>query len=984
MAWLVCSIAAAGLAAALSPHAAAQTANAGARDFTLTVWETDQDLPSNDVLSLLVDRNGFLWVGTASGLVRFDGRDFLNPAGPDDQFFRASTVYSIAEEARGEIVFVHDLDAMNRLMAWSPLGMRQHPAGLALAPDQKARAVFQERLGVCWVLTHDREWKRWSSQGVLGFPPPYPISESQQSSFVVAEDGRVFLSRGSGVDVYNNGSLDPLTEVGTSPAAIARSGKGGVWIANQKSLFLLEDDTLESKPIPPELLEAWPPSLILESQDGALWLAFRSAGLFRLDAHGLVELPTSHQIPRCMTEDREGNLWLGTAGGGLNRIRRSSFELSATNVADTIGSICEDASGTLWLGNARGIWKIVDGKAHAPENPQEWPNFAHAVCADSDGNLWIGGSRGVFRYREGIDAFPQAMLPQQIDHAYALFRAADGSMWAGCESGPLLRYDRSGQVRTYGPEQGYDGRIAQVFGEDSSGNLWVGTRLGGLFRLDGERFVRMQTPLAESGTGILTITPGSSGELWLGTRGLGFLRLKDGTFKRVGIEHGLPDGVIAQTLADEAGNLWVGSSNSIFMVEIEDLNACADGLAKAVRPVRFGRADGITGFFATGQRQPCAWQGEDGRMWFVGRKGVASIHPSHRNVVPAIPRIFIDQALADTSALVDGGRISSATRRLEFRFTSPTFVSPEDVRFRYRLQGFDAQWTDAAGQRFVVFPQLPPGDYSFEVTASNRRKIWNPQPARFQFTVMPVWWQLWWLRALAALAVVAAAVWTARQWSNRRLRRKTAALEQERKVGRERERIARDLHDGIGSGLTQAAWLVAELKDEAGPSPDLSRQADALGTRIRDLARDLDAAVWAVSPKHDTLASLCAYLCETAIEHFRHTPVRCRVDVPDRLPDGPLAPHLRNHLFMATREALNNVLKHSGASEVHLELACTANTFTITITDNGCGFDPQSTEHTARHGLENLRARMREIHGLAEISSGPQGTRVRLSAPLHA
>jgi signal transduction histidine kinase len=495
-------------------------------------------------------------------------------------------------------------------------------------------------------------------------------------------------------------------------------------------------------------------------------------------------------------------------------------------------------------------------------------------------------------------------------------------------------------------------------------------------------FERIPTPLENSGTGILTIMPGSGGALWLGTRGTGFVRLKNGEFRTVGKSAGLPDGLIAQTLADDEGNFWVGSSNSIFNVAIADLDACADGTKTSLRPVKFGRADGVNGFFATGQRQPCAFRGRDGRMWFVGRKGVVTLNPNQFKGSANAPNTFIEAVVADDAALKPGHSISSTNRRLEFRFTSPNFVAPDDMRFRYRLAGFETKWTESAGQRLAVYPRLVPGKYLFEVTASNRAKRWNPAPTSFSFTVDPVWWEWWWLRLFVLGLSFAGSLWAVRFWSNRRLHRKMERLRQEQKVERERARIARDLHDGIGSGLTKLGWLAGDLKSSACQMPGLQTQSSELCTGIRELARDLDAAVWAVSPKHDTLTSLLAYLCEFAAEHFIRTPIRCRVSTPDSLPSGAVPPHVRNHLFMATREALNNALKHSNAQEVQLNISYQNDILEIEVADDGQGFNPEQAERGSRQGLHNLKDRMREIQGRAEITSGSRGTRVRLVIPL--
>lgn len=950
-------------------------------EFALTAWETEDDLPNNDVPSLTSDHRGFLWVGTASGLVRFDGRRFLRPGPSDEAFFQASTVYAVVEDAPGEIVFVHDLDARNRLMISGPEGIREHPIKASLGPEQRIINVFTEREGVLWILTSDRYWIRWQESGVEKFPPATVIAPSQPASMAVA-GGRIILARGAGVEIYHEGKLEPLPGISPGLAVIAKASGDGVWIADPKKLHRWLDGNLETQEVPAPPDGIWPPRLMLESRDAGLWMSFWNAGLFRWNGEEIREVPTLHRSIRCLHEDREGNLWVGTAGGGLNRIRRSLFALWAPAVADTIGSGCEDGQGKRWLGNARGIWQLRDGLAVSAGTQPEWPAYANAVCADQQGALWIGGSSRIFRRRPGIDPFPVPMPPDTADHTYALFCARDGSMWAGRENGPLLRYGKDDSLETYGPEQGYDGTFAQVFGEDATGKLWVGTRQGSLFHLSNGRFERIPTPLENTGTGILTISPGTDGALWLGTRGIGFIRLKNGEFRTVGKSSGLPDGLIAQTLVDEEGNFWVGSSNSIFTVAIADLDACADGLKKSLRPVRFGRADGVNGFFATGQRQPCAFRGSDGRMWFVGRKGVVTLHPNQFKGSVRPPNTFFDAVVADDTALQPGQSISSANRRLEFRFTSPNFVAPEDMRFRYRLAGFESSWTESAGQRLAVYPRLAPGKYTFEVTASNRAKLWNPEPASFSFTVNPAWWEWWWLRLFVLGLASAGGAWGVRIWSNRRLHRKMERHRQEQKVERERARIARDLHDGIGSGLTKLGWLAGDLKSESGPLPKLQTQSNEICAGIRELARDLDAAVWAVSPKHDTLTSLLAYLCEFAAEHFNRTPIRCRVSTPDSLPSRPVPPHVRNHLFMATREALNNALKHSNAAMVQLNISYQNEVLQIEVADDGQGFDPEQTKQSSRQGLQNLKDRMHEIQGQAEITSDPQGTRVRLVIPL--
>lgn len=948
----------------------------------LTVWETDEGLPGNDVHAILQDHDGFLWVGTSSGLARFDGFRFRPPRVEEKIPFDASTVYSMVESAPGELVFVHDLDASNRLVVLSGSRIREHPSNALLAPGQRIQSVFAESPGVLWIIHADRSMRRWTESTVESFPPVSAIPSTLPASVVVAGDGTVFVARGGGIEQYRSGRLEPVPSIPRGAAALARARDGSVWMASLKGLQRWRDGRLEGLTPPTAPSGAWPPQVMLETRDGTLWLGFSQAGLHRLEQGVLTRVRTSHDLVRNLLEDREGNLWVCTAGGGLNRIRRSPFSVWGGEAADTIGSICEDRDGGLWLGNARGVWTLKDGEARLAGGAPGWPEFAHAVCPDGQGALWFGGRDGVYRFRRGVDPAPQRMTPPKRGHVFALHRGGDGSMWAGGEAGPLLRYLPQGGVVGYGPEDGFDGAFAQAFGEDSQGRLWVGTRQGGLYVLEGERFRRVPTPLDPSGTGVLTVNRGRDGALWLGTRGLGLLRMKQGGFHFVGTSVGLPHGVISQVLPDSHGNWWIGSSDGLFRVALDDLEACADLRKPSLRAVRYGRADGIAGFYATGQRQPCCWKGDDGTMWFVGRKGVVRVDPSVHRIHSEPPGVFIDDVRAGSRTLASGAVLGSSDRRLEFRFTSPHFASPGEVRFRHRLVGLDTQWSDPVDQRETAYPRLEPGAYRFQVVAVDRMNLQSLEPAEFVFTVAPMWWERPTLRVLALGLLLLALVLAARRLADRRLHRRMEAFEQARKVEQERIRIARDLHDGIGSGLTRLGWLAGDLGDDAEGHAEIHRKCAELGGGIRELARDLDAAVWAVSPRHDTLASLVAYLCEFAAEHFRRTPVRCRVSAPDSLPALRVPPHVRNHVFMAAKEALNNALKHSGGDEVRLAIAYGDGQLDLLVSDDGRGFDPHAPGPARRHGLGNLAERMREVKGAVAIDSGPQGTRVHLRVPL--
>jgi signal transduction histidine kinase len=321
-------------------------------------------------------------------------------------------------------------------------------------------------------------------------------------------------------------------------------------------------------------------------------------------------------------------------------------------------------------------------------------------------------------------------------------------------------------------------------------------------------------------------------------------------------------------------------------------------------------------------------------------------------------------------------------RKLEFHFTAPTYLAPERVRFRYRLEGFESAWVESGTRRFATYPALRPGRYVFTVSASNGGHEWSAVPARVALEILPMWWETWWARFLALSVAGVSLVALVRFWSQRRLKARLALFEQNQRLELERVRIARDLHDDLGASLTQASMMAEELSEDGGDSIATKAQSAVLAARVRTIARDLDAVVWTVSPKNDSLASLSAYLADYAEEYFRASPLECRTHVDQNIPAAPLSPEIRHHLFMIAKEVLNNVLKHARAKTVDLTMRMVADVFELIIADNGIGFSTSAAGSSGRNGLRNLHARASESGCSLEIVSTPQGTTatLRLSA----
>jgi signal transduction histidine kinase len=373
---------------------------------------------------------------------------------------------------------------------------------------------------------------------------------------------------------------------------------------------------------------------------------------------------------------------------------------------------------------------------------------------------------------------------------------------------------------------------------------------------------------------------------------------------------------------------------------------------------------------------------------------LVGIDPDDVKVNQLPPPVLIEASIVDGENVSQRNastplRIAPGRQRFEFRYTALTFISPEKVRFRHRLEGLEGDWTEAGGERVANYSYIPPGAYTFRVIACNSDGVWNETGAALAFIVQPHIWQRWWFRIVEVLAAAALLVGTVLALSRRRMRLKLERLERQREIERERARIAQDIHDNLGASLTRISLLSQSAGSELDNPAEAATQLDRIYNTARELTRAMDEIVWAVNPQHDTLDSLANYLGKFAQDFLGPLHIRCRLDVPLHLPAWPVTADVRHHLFLALKEALHNVVKHAAATEVLVSLTTETKTFTIAIRDNGRGFTPEtmgilSTEPgriATGNGLANMRQRLARIGGKFSIASVPgQGTTVKFAA----
>ena len=949
--------------------------------FSSRVWETDDGMPHNGINAILHRRDGFLWVGTQGGLVRLDGVEILQRRSSLLTNPRSSRVVELIEENPSTLLIACDASGLVRL---TKEGLSVHPLSESIGAGTRILSLFQESPDVFWVMSSDRQIWRWDHGNVTRFAATPDVKMNTPGSIAMGESGEVFIARGNGLEFFKGGTLAPVSEVPWKMITITQTSRGGLWIASQDSLWRREDGRLEQLAGSTPWSGA-PPSALLEDREGALWIGSKAHGLFRWTGGAFHPVHTSHPRLTALHEDHEGNIWAGTSGGGLNLIQHARFHVlgeSAGWTPDIEGGVCEDMAGRLWFANSGvGLRQVSGGAIQAAPAIEGWPAKAIAIHPHPGGDLWVGSNNQLYRIDAGLTKPPERIDIPPLGKVHVVHIARNGIVWVGGEGG-LLASIQDGTPTLHDSTRGYTGVQAQAICEDNSGTVWIGTEEGSLFRAEGSRFLRHELPPRTSGSGIRALLADKEGNIWAGTGGGGLLVGQGKEFSVISEEEGLPDDVISQLVEDDFGALWFGTSRALFKATKAELLECAAGKTVAVNSIKYGKHDGLTGFSAAANYQPSAWKARDGRLLFVSRKGLVITSPGQQPMERRGPRVHIEKFAVDGRQRSDTDtRVPSGFRKLDIQFTAPTFISPGKIRFRYRLAGLESEWNEAGTVRSASYARLAPGKYRFEVIACNSDLVWNPRAAILPFEVVPAWWETWWARTLEVLAAVGLLTVLVRYWSHRRLKKRLQELEATRRIDMERTRIARDLHDGLGAGLTQIGMMAEELAEDVSELEEMKTYSSRIAGRVRGLARDLDAAVWTVSPKNDTLAALASYIGQYAIEYFRETPVRCRVHIPQDIPDSPLSPDVRHHLFLMAKEIMNNVLKHSGASHVTLSIRSEHDRFHLGVEDDGHGFSGGNQTPLGGHGLKNIRERVMELGGTVDIRSSPEGTAIVIELP---
>lgn len=975
-----------------------------ANSWLARAWQSDDGLPDNSVSGLAQTPDGYLWVATAGGLMRFDGVRFQEFSLVSLKGVPNRVVRALALDRHGRLWLGMD---RGPVVCVEPGSARVFTSGL---PDARATAMAEDAQGAIWVAYADGGLARLKDGQAKLFGAADGLPLGAICSLACDAKGQLWFAKGQRLGVYREGRLVTLATLASPIGAITRRAKGGLWIRAGTGLLRFEEGAEPQEEFQlPEGSQGFESDALLEDHGGAIWLGTAASGLFRCEDFKVEAIPTSHRRVTCLWEDNEGDIWAGTVGGGLNRLRRRSVELLGTETGlpfESVRSVCEDREGAVWVTTQNNLlacwrsnlWTTVSRQSN-------WPGGQPScVAADAAGGIWIGTyDRGLYHLQNGRFNSWRRQDGLSSDKVHSLLTSAGGDLWVATDPPKGIQRLRNGQLSTL--EFSQRSRSIRALAEDAQANIWLGSAEGRLWRIDpGLNIEELDNPSPRL-ISIRCLHATADGSLWIGYAGWGIGRLKSGHLERITQEQGLSEDYVSQILSDDRGWLWCAGNRGIFQVRREDLVSVAEGRAERVRLQLHGRGEGLPNLQASHENFPGAARGRDGRLYFPMLTGLAVVHTEEIPHNAAPPPVLLERVTADGQnvALYDsrsplrspsaagvvelGGhagaklRLGAGYRKVDFEYTALSFTAPENVQFQYRLDPVDDDWVEGGTQRNASYSRLPAGEYRFRVRACNNAGVWNEEGRTLEFAVAPFFWQSWPFRLAVVAVFTLSLVAVVRYVSFQRLHRQVRLLEQQAALHKERARIAKDIHDDLGANLTQIA-LLGELARQDGEAPEKAdERLEKISSTARQAIRALDEIVWALNPRNDTLPHLLDYAGQFALDYLRLAGIRGRLDFPEQAPAREVPADMRHNLFLVIKEALTNVVKHAQATEVWLRAKADEQGVQFTVEDNGKGFD-WAPENALADGLRNMRQRMAEIGGECHIASRPgAGTRLVFELP---
>ncbi|HQU86700.1 MAG TPA: two-component regulator propeller domain-containing protein, partial [Pyrinomonadaceae bacterium] len=698
------------------------------------VWQDQHGLPQNGISTIVQTPDGYLWLAIAEGVVRFDGVKFTAFDTGNTPEIKSNNVQALTVARDGTLWIGTYGGGVTSLKngVFRNFSLEQ---GLS---DSHIKFLFEDSKNNLWIGTDGGGLNLYRDGKFTVFTKKDGLPDDNIRAVAEDADGNIWVGSGEGLTRIANGKFTIFKAAdglaGNNVVALLRDRENRLWIGGADGLSVLEDrkfrtfgevDGIKQTEI----------QTIAQDRDGTLFFGTSENGLYRKNGEKFELVNTESGLVnnniQSVFADKFGDLWLGTSGGGLAQLHLGKFKnytISDGLKGEMVGAVFADSSGAVWVGTDEALSRFKDGKFTEIKMPDGTPiKNVSQITQDASGNFWLSANdrevgQIVFRFdevSEKIEIIPN----ENFSRASVVLAERDGNIWFGTGYDGLHRIGADGSAKHFRKADWLaDEYITNLF-QDKNGAIWIGT-LNGLSRLEGEKFTTFSAADGFSGKHILSFHEDSRGNLWIGTHGEGLFRFRDGKFSVVTSRDGLYDNLAFRILEDDRGNLWMSGNKGIYRTEISELEDFFDAKRKTVESFSYGATDGMISRECNGA-SPAGTKTADGKLWFPTVKGVVVVDPNQTDSQP--PSVMLESVLIDdkTASFGDFVEMLPEQENLEIGFSAISWNRPQQVRFRYKLEGLDTDWTEAGTRRTAYFPHIAAGNYTFRVIADNGEGVWN-------------------------------------------------------------------------------------------------------------------------------------------------------------------------------------------------------------------------------------------------------------------
>ncbi len=805
-------------------------------------------------------------------------------------------------------------------------------------------------------------------------------------------DGAIWVGTDSCLARFKDGKFENFTTSnglsGNNVRAIHKSKNGGIWIGNDKGLDLFQNGNFvkfaAQKDVSGKSIQS-----LWEDNEKNLWVGTSQNGLFRLnqnESNQWEAVGKTDENVAAIYHDSENQLWIGTFLHGLLKYRPPrihAYTVSDNSAEAYVGAVFQDKLDNLWFGSPNKLNQLKDGVIKDFSQSAAIPGNVRTITEDANGNLWVGGN-GIFKYEGGSFTSFSTKNGLSNNTVYTMIGDREGNIWVGTYDG--LNLFKDGKFTVFTKKDGLiDNYVLSLF-EDRSDAIWIGGREG-ISRYKDGKFNNWTTADGLANNRVFAFYEDRDGAMWIGTSGGGLNRLKDGKLSTITSRDGLYDSLAFAILEDNFGNLWMSGNKGIYRASLRELNDFADGKIKSVSSFSYGTEDGMLSRECNGAN-PAGWKTRDGNLWFPTIAGLVKIDAAQQNLQP--PSVLIEQVLIDGKIQSDEEllEISPNQENTEIKFTAISWARPQQISFKYQLEGLDKDLIDVGTRRTAYFSRLPAGEYTFKVIADNGDGVWNMEGKTLKIRVLPPFYRTWWF-TLLMFFVAAGILFLLYQRRVSIFRRRQLVQEDfsRRLINAhesERSRIAAELHDSVGQSLAmiknRAIFGTMKVTDEETKEhlELITAQTAQTINEVREISYNLKPYLL---DRLGLTQAIKSFLDEVTDLH----PLKIESAIDDV--DNIFGIEKELSIYRIIQENLNNVIKHAEAKLVRVSIKKIGTNLTIIIQDDGKGFDVNIVKNNDSNkggfGLLGMAERIRMLGGKHIIESEiGHGTKVSITIGL--